>query len=273
MARGSMNPSAFATIPRIADLRSRRKIFFIEECSYSDRAGPLNQNPTFSIVIPNKNSAILIFRCLRQIYRTTQRSATEVVVVDNKSSGWLVRKIYKHFIDRHGLRVVDGCSEFNFSRLVNIGVAHSLGKYVILYNNDVLAMEANWLDALAELLTLGSASVVGAVLYYPNETVQHAGIAEIANGRYEHIERYTKKVEFQNALPKNVLGYSCIAVTGAVMMIPRKIWDSLAGFDPRFPENNGDVDFCLRAVKFGGVFVSVRTHLVHLESISRGYGR
>jgi O-antigen biosynthesis protein len=270
---GSIRAPSLAKIPKIADLQLSSGFSFALDRRRMKRTRNADQGPMHSIIIPNKNSALLLMRCLRKIYLTTTRVSTEVIIVDNKSDGWMIQKVYRYFESNYGLRVVDGCEEFNFSKLVNAGVVQSRGEYVTLFNNDVLAMEANWLDNLADLLEFEHASVVGSVLYYPNGTIQHAGIAEVGSGRYEHVERYTRKAEFQKTLPIEALGFSCLAVTGAVMMVKRCVWDSLAGFNTNYPENNGDVEFCLRASRIGGVYVSSRSHFVHLESISRGYGR
>jgi O-antigen biosynthesis protein len=272
--------SGYRAIPKVADLVESATIRCVLANggeTTSDRP-PLSlttadsTRPLFSIIIPNKNSALLMWRCLLRLYRTTDHGSTEVIVVDNDSRAGPIHIVYRYFAARYQLRIVEGCCEFNFSRLVNAGIDVSRGTHVILFNNDVFAIKAHWLEGLRELLELEGAAVVGATLLYPNMTIQHAGIVEAEPNRYEHIDRYARVDDFDRSLPSGVVGYSCLAVTGAVLMVRRSVWDALGGFDVAYPQNNGDVDFCLRAASHGGVFVSTTVRLVHLESVSRGYG-
>jgi O-antigen biosynthesis protein len=272
--------SGYRAIPKAADLVGSATIRCVIANGGKTTSAPPLENlttadinrPVFSIIIPNKNSPLLMWRCLLRIYRTTDHHSTEVIVVDNDSRGGLIHSVYRYFAARHQLRIVQGCREFNFSRLVNAGVAASRGTHLVLFNNDVFAIKAHWLVGLQELLEIEGAAVVGATLLYPNMTIQHAGIVEAEPNRYEHIDRYSRSDDFDRSLPSGVVGYSCLAVTGAVLMVRRSVWDALGGFDVAYPQNNGDVDFCLRAASHGGVFVSTTVRLVHLESVSRGYG-
>jgi O-antigen biosynthesis protein len=252
----------------------RLAFFFNSDCMKSRTIGfkARTENHSVSIVIPNKNSVRLMIGCLRSIRMFWHQSATTITIVDNDSTSSSISKVYEFFGDRLPLKIVKGCHEFNFSRLVNLGAAADTSEFILLFNNDVRPLAAFWLEDLIDIALATEASVVGAVLLYPDNTIQHAGVVNV-EGRWEHLDRYTSIAEFDAQYPNLPAALTVPVVTGAVQLIPRRVWEALVGYDESFPTNDGDVDFCLRAKPFGPVVLATKVRLIHIESASRGYGR
>jgi hypothetical protein len=152
---------------------------------------------------------------------------------------------------------------FNFSRLNNLAVAHTDGQHLLFLNNDTEPCRPDWLRALEEHAQRPEVGAVGAKLLYPNGRIQHAGIAVGIGGLAGHPYR------FQRSAPEGIRNVS--AVTAACLMMRRKTFDAVGGFDERLPLNSNDVDLCLR-VRARGYLVVYTPHAVlyHYESQTRG---
>jgi len=161
---------------------------------------------------------------------------------------------------------------FNFSQIVNFGVQNAQGVHVVLMNNDIEVINSDWLEAMLEHSQRPEVGAVGAKLYYPDDTIQHAGIA-IGIGNYaghphKHVEGGYSG--YLNRL-HNIQNVS--AVTGAMLMVKRELYNALGGFDEHlFKIACNDVDFCLRLRSQGllNIFTPY-ARAYHHESVSRGY--
>jgi GT2 family glycosyltransferase len=127
----------------------------------------------------------------------------------------------------------------------------------------------DWLTAMLEYAQLDRVGAVGAKLLYPDGTIQHAGIVLTPGGIGLHAFRNTAKdvpgVPRLADLPR-----SCTAVTGACMMVPRRVFEELGGFDEQLRVVLNDVDLCLRLrEKQYQVVYTPHAQLYHHEGASR----
>ena len=104
------------------------------------------------------------------------------------------------------------------------------------------------------------------LLLYPDESVQHAGMYLGYRGGAGHSLRHLRLPEddhlFYGSVPREVS-----AVTGAVMMVRRDLFEALNGFDELLPTFLQDVDLCLRAGAVGLATVwTPLAELLHMES-------
>lgn len=222
--------------------------------------------PKVSIVIPTKDAGELISRCLDSIFSKTTYPAFEVVVVDNGTTD----PVALGAMDRHTIVRVPFCEQFNFSRANNVGVAAASGEILVLLNNDTEVVHADWLDQLLFLLEQPDVGAVGPVLFYPDGTIQHAGVAIGMRGTADHVLR---------GLPANADGYfgslACTrevsAVTFACAMLRKADYLAVGGLEELYRTHYQDVDLCLRLIARGRkIICTPRTHLVHYESATRG---
>ena len=229
--------------------------------------------PKISIVIPNKDHAEDLRRCLDSIHERTTWKNWEVILVENNSMNQETFRYYQEAEARDKrVRMVkwEG-EEFNFSSICNFGVSHATGDYILLLNNDVEVITPEWIEEMLMFAQRDDVGAVGSMLYYPNDTVQHAGVilGLGTNGAgHAHL-----------GFPRGHSGYvarmavasNLSAVTGACMMIPRKVYAEVGGLDESFRVAMNDVDFCLRIRKKGYLIVFTPfSELYHYESRSRG---
>jgi GT2 family glycosyltransferase len=158
---------------------------------------------------------------------------------------------------------------FNFSRIVNFGVGEATGEHIVLMNNDIEIISEDWIEGFLEHSQRDDVAAVGGKLYYPNNRIQHAGIAVCRGGftAYLHKNFRADSPGYFNRL--NVT-QNVTAVSGALMMVEKAKYIGINGFDEaNFDVSCGDIDFCLRAGERG--YLNVFTPYVeayHHESAS-----
>lgn len=159
---------------------------------------------------------------------------------------------------------------FNFSRKINEGVAAASGAHVVLFNDDLEVVDGEWLSAMLEYSQQEEIGAVGAKLVYPDGRLQHVGMLLGVNGVAAHAFHQH---------PGTVAGYfgsvigprNFSAVTAACLMTRRAVFDEVGGFDPVFPIDFNDVDYCLRVRRAGyRIVYTPYATLVHHESASFG---
>jgi GT2 family glycosyltransferase len=219
--------------------------------------------PRCSIVIPVHNKAGLTAQCIDAILASPPEVAFEIVVVDDGSDDHTAAILEEY---TEPVRSVRRDENAGFARACNEGAEEARGELLVFLNNDTIPLRG-WLDALVEDADGNpGTAVVGAKLLFPNDTVQHAGVVVCQDGNPRHLyagfpsdhPAVNKSREFQ-------------AVTAACMLVRRKAFEQVDGFDSGYRNSLEDVDLCLRLGEEGhGVRLSHRSVLYHLESVSRG---
>ncbi|MGD9559413.1 MAG: glycosyltransferase family 2 protein [Oscillospiraceae bacterium] len=229
--------------------------------------------PLVSIIIPSSEHIPELDRCIRSIYSRTLYKPFEVLVVENGSRTVETFAYYEKLTQSYPdcrVLVYDEEGSFNFSRVCNFGRQSARGEYLLFLNNDTEVITNTWMAEMLQLCQLEAVGAVGAMLYYPDDTVQHAGVIVGLGGYAGHSHKYA---------PRGHSGYmfrqACVqelsAVTGACMMVKKRVFDRLGGFDDVFAVAYNDVDLCLRMRRAGhSVLFTPYAELYHHESKSRG---
>lgn len=230
-------------------------------------------NPKVSIIIPNKNLPCVIDTCLQSIFSKTKYSNFEVIVIDNGSQDSETFKVYDKWKNRQHTKFkwLPYNIPFNYSKINNYGVQHADGELVLLLNNDIEVITETWLEELAGQAVRPTVGVVGACLYYPDNTVQHGGVVLGIGGVAGHSHKHFSSTEngYFNRL-KTVCNYT--AVTAACLMVKRDLYLEVSGLNEELKVAFNDVDFCLKIWSLGYYNVWLpQVKLYHFESKSRGY--
>lgn len=229
-------------------------------------------NPKVSIVIPNKDYIKTLKVCLNSIKKLTTYENYEIIIVENNSGEKETFEYYKKIDGKDKIKVVYFPEkEFNYSKIINFGVKNSTGEYIVQLNNDTELLTPNWLQEMLGFAQRDDVGAVGAELFYPDNTIQHAGIIIGIGGVAGHV--------FKN-LPKGIHGYfskdamiqNLSAVTAACIMTPKSIYDEVGYMDEKFKVAFNDVDFCLKIRQTGRLIVyNPYVQFTHYESKSRGF--
>ena len=224
--------------------------------------------PLVSIIIPNKDHADMLDRCLKSIEKSSYQNY-EIIIVENNSEKEETFDYYKQ-LKSERIKVVYWEGTFNYSAINNFGVRAAKGDFLILLNNDVEIITENWIEEMLSNCQRKAVGIVGVKLYYPDDTVQHAGIiigiggvaGNIFTGLPRRFTGYFHKASIQQDLS---------AVTAACMMVKRSVYEEAGGLEEKLQVAFNDVDFCLRVRKDGYLVVfDPYVELYHYESKTRG---
>ena len=230
-----------------------------------------NSGRSVSVIIPTKDRVDLLADCVSGIYETNGGGDFEVVVVDNGSvepatAAWLLEAEQRY----PGFHIVPAPGEFNWCRLNNAGMDRASGDVFVFLNNDTVPRCRGWLDRLADVASRPDVGVAGALLLYPDGTIQHAGVVVGFGGCADHIYRGVDPSGGDDMFVPPTVPRNVSAVTGACMAVSREVVRAIGPFDEGYRVTGGDVEFCLRAASAGllNVYLS-DVRLTHLESASR----
>lgn len=226
--------------------------------------------PMVTLVIPTRDKVDLLRTCVESILDRSTYAALELLVVDNQSSDAAALAYLRALEGRDRVRVLRYDRPFNYSALNNWAVSQSAGDVIGLINNDIEVITADWLEEMVSQAVRPEVGAVGAMLYYPDDNIQHAGVVLGIHGVAAHIYA---------GMPKGYPGHggrarvaqTLSAVTGACLLVRRAAYDQVGGLDPKLAVAFNDIDFCLRLRQAG--YRNVWTpfaELYHHESASRG---
>lgn len=227
--------------------------------------------PRVSLIIPTRNGERLVRQCIESILSKTTYPDYEIILVDNGSDDPGALAYFDELAQRMGVRVLRDDSPFNYSALNNRAVAVASGDVVGLINNDVEVISPDWLSEMIGIVLQPGVGAVGARLWYPDKTLQHAGVllgvgADIA----AHAHRGLHEGE-PGYFGRAALTQSFSAVTAACLIVRKDLYQQVGGLDEvNLHVAYNDVDFCLKLIEAGYRNVwTPHAELFHHESATR----
>lgn len=227
--------------------------------------------PCVSVIVPTRDQRALLERCVDSVLSRTPYPDVEVVVIDNRSVEPATHAFLVALGARPNVRVLNYDAPFNFAAINNWAVRQASGQVVCLLNNDTEVISPHWLEEMVSQAVRPDVGAVGAMLYYPDDTIQHAGVQLGLAGFLGH--RCLRR-------PRGFAGpHDCLlhvqqmhVVTAACLVIRKSVYEEVGGMDEEaFPIAYNDVDFCLRILERG--YRNLWTpyaELYHHESATRG---
>lgn len=226
-------------------------------------------SPLVSILIPNKDQKDTLDQCLKSIEARTDYENYEIIIIENNSTEQETFEYYKQ-IKNPKIRVIEWKDEFNYSAINNFGVRHAKGEYLLFLNNDIEVINSDWLGEMLSNCQREEVGAVGAKLYYPDNTVQHAGvivgIGGVAGSVFVGLKRGYTGYMHRASIQQNLS-----AVTAACMMVKKSAFEEVGGFEEELKVAFNDIDFCLKIREKGHLIVyDPYVELYHYESKTRG---
>ncbi|MGH8500574.1 MAG: glycosyltransferase family 2 protein, partial [Methylococcales bacterium] len=224
-----------------------------------------------SLIIPTKDRADLLRMSVGSILEKTDYPSFEIIIVNNQSSQEATSRYFREIAADKRVRVIDYDAEFNFSAINTFAARHARGVVLGLVNNDIEVINADWLTEMTSHAVRPGVGAVGAKLFYPDDTVQHAGVIIGLGGVAGHAY-LGKNADYPGQASRACLTQNLSAVTAACLLIRKNVFDEVGGLDESLKVAFNDVDFCLRILRAG--YRNVWTpfaSLYHHESLSRGY--
>ncbi len=228
-------------------------------------------DPLVSIMIPNKDHIDDLERCIDSILEKSNYQNYEIIIIENNSTEKETFDFYKKLEKKDKrIRTVYYEGDFNFSRINNFGAKEAKGEYLLLLNNDTSMINGEAIEEMLGYCMRDDVGIVGALLYFEDDTVQHAGVVVGFGGVAGHC--FVMQ-------PRGITGYchriisaqDYSAVTAACMMVKRSVYDEVGGLNEDFKVAFNDIDFCLKVREAGYLVVyNPYAELYHYESKSRG---
>jgi GT2 family glycosyltransferase len=223
-----------------------------------------------SIIIPSKDNAVTLKTCIDSIIVHTSGIDYEIVISDNGSTQDRTVRYLSNLSGNPRVKVTSSPGRFNFSKINNDARRHASGDVLVFLNDDTKIISGGWLVELASLARREDAGAVGALLLYPNGSVQHAGVLIGVGGSTDHAFRYLAG-EDRGYLDLLRCRREVTAVTGACLAVSAKHFDAVGGFDERLMVTCNDLDLCLRLRAAGLTNIwTPWARLEHWESMTRG---
>ena len=227
-----------------------------------------SDKPLVSIIIPTKGNIKLLKTCIESIEKKSSYKNYEIIVVDNSK-----KEKTRKYLGGLKHKVLFYNEPFNFAKINNFAVTYAKGDQIVFLNDDTLVISQDWIERMLEYSVRPNVGAVGALLFYLNDTIQHAGVLIGVGGITSHAFEGLARVESgYKDLIKTVR--ECSAVTGACMMIKKNLFEKIGGFDKNFAFSFNDVDLCLRLREKGYLVIYTPfAQLYHHGSASRPYSQ
>jgi len=227
--------------------------------------------PKVSIIIPNKDHKDDLEKCVNSILKSIYKNY-EIIIVENNSVEKSIFDYYDYLKNTYSfINILEWNKPFNYAAINNFAVKCAKGDVLLFLNNDIEIINEDWIEEMLMYIQRNDVGVVGAKLYYPDNTIQHAGVIIGINKTAEHAFKY---------FPYDANGYymrlkivhNLSAVTGALLMTKKSIFNEVSGFDEEYAVAFNDIDYCLkvRQKQYLVVFTPY-AKAYHFESKSRGY--
>ena len=228
-------------------------------------------NPKISIVVPNKDHIDDLQKLVESMKKTTYQNY-ELIIVENNSDQKETFEYYDK-IQKEDSRIKVEKFEinyFNYSSIVNFGVEKSIGDYILMLNNDIEILTPDWIEQMLMYAQREDVGICGVKLFFPDDTIQHAGVTMGIRGLAGHRYREVSKNDFKKEDYINIV-QNLSAVTAACFLVRKDLYNEVLGFDEKLAVAFNDVDFCLKIRKKGLLIVyNPFAYGYHYESKSRG---
>ncbi len=226
--------------------------------------------PKVSLIIPTRDKVGILQACVASILSKTTYPNYEIIIVDNNSVEPETLDFFQEIEQQSNVSILKYPSPFNYSKINNFAVSMCHGDVVGLVNNDTEVISPDWIEELAGWACLETHGCIGAMLYFSDDRIQHAGVILGVGGVAGHSHKYYQRGDAGYASRLQV-HQNLSAVTGACLFVRTALYRQVGGLDEGLSVAFNDVDLCLkiRALGYRNIFTPY-AELYHHESLSRG---
>jgi len=208
------------------------------------------QLPSCSVIIPTRNQFKLLKTCVEGVRSSNYSNTLEIIIVDNDSTDKKTLSYLSSLAADPRIKVIRWQEPFNFSRINNMAAREATGEVLCFLNNDIEVLSPDWLEKMALAASDPEVGVVGALLFYPDGKIQHAGVALDQDSVALHIGHHMDKACLDKFQLRRL--YEVDGVTAACMVTKAKLFRELNGFNEEdLKISFNDVDYFLRPKEFG----------------------
>ena len=228
-------------------------------------------NPKVTVLIPNYNQAETLKVCIDSVLNLTTYDNYEIVIIENNSTEQSIFDYYNELKNNKRIKILYYPEKgFNYSKIINFGVKNTDGEYIVQLNNDTELLTPDWLQKMIGMCQREDVGCVGVKLYYPDNTIQHAGVVLGIGGIAGHVFRGLD-VSTHGYYARESLIQNMSIVTAACMMAKRSVYEQVGYMEEKLAVAFNDVDFCMKVLESGKLNIyNPFVEFYHYESKSRG---
>ena len=232
---------------------------------------PLTDEPSVEVIVLFRDRADLLARSIGSVLDGTTWENFRLLLVDNGSTDAETAAVLARLERDRRVTSMRDERPFNFAALNNAAARTSNADFLLFLNNDTELITAGWIEELLEHAQRPGIGAVAPLLLFGDGAVQHAGAAL---GMYDYAGHPFAGLRPDEATPFGTAAdgtRNWLAVTAACLLVERKKFESVGGFDEDFVVAGNDVDLCLRLTAAGYRSLCVPdVRLLHHEGRSRG---
>ena len=204
-------------------------------------------SPKISVIIVNYNGKKLLENCLESLFKTDYNNF-EVILVDNNSTDGSMEFVTKNYPK---IIVIKLDSNKGFAEPNNIGAKIAKGEYLLFLNNDTVTT-TNFISEMVKVLEKDEKiAICQSLLLKPDGNIDSSGDFIDKMGIVYNSKTKTDEIK------------EISSARGASMLIRKKIFDKLGGFDEKFFFSFEDVDLGWRSWILGYKVVIVPNSIVY----------
>ncbi len=231
----------------------------------------IKNQPLVSIVIPTSDHADVLKVCLDSIFKHATYKNIEIILVENNSSKKETFEYYEQLKQNPIVKIVNWEGEFNFSAINNFGVTFAKGEHILFLNNDIEVITPNFIQEMLMFTQRSDVGACGIKLLYPDDMVQHGGIAMGVCGSAANICPLFPR-SHEGYMSRLAVVSNMSACTAACLMVRKDVFQEVGGYQEILSVAFNDVDLCLKIREKGYLVVfNPVAECYHHESRSRGY--
>lgn len=250
--------------------RQRGQVSLVAQGTYRVAYPLPDPVPLVEVLVPTRDQRKLLARCVEGLLERTRYPNLRVRIIDNDSRDKATLELLERLAVQPRVTLRNAPGAFNFSRIMNQAARESGADVLCLLNDDVIVLEPDWLEEMVSQALRPGIGAVGAMLHFPDGSLQHGGVVTGVGGVAGHVHYCLPRDEIASSRElSTVRNYT--AVTAACMVVKRDRFMEVGGFDEGLPVCYNDVDFCLRLRELGyfNLWTPFAT-LAHHESATRG---
>ena len=221
-----------------------------------------------------------MIECLQSVF--LQKSIQQVILVDNGNSRTLMQQMNALADEEPRLEIITGNGNIGFAKACNLGVRRARSEFILLLNPDSIMEVDTIYKSLKVFHSKPNTSVITVKIENPDGSEQRGArrnlmtpwtcvVEQFRLDRLAPNHPYFKRLNLNEAKPlQHISRVQCIS--GAFMLMPRAVYNSLGGMDEQYFLHVEDVDFCMRIEKSGGIILFVpNIRVMHQKSSSDVY--
>ena len=213
-------------------------------CRVSTPIPPARTLPV-SVIVVCADSGRSLRDCVRRVLESTV--PLELILIDNGSSDGVPQSIERDHAGEPRLKAIHNGANLGFGPAVNRAAAAARGEHLLVLNPDCL-LEPHTLARMLDVLDAHPrAGIVGAVVCAADGTPDPASFRRDPLLRQALATLFGARggMNVDGAIPPRVV--EAEAVSGALMLLPRRVFEQLGGFDEAYFLHCEDLDLCRRA--------------------------